>query len=517
MASRPYLRVSGELREAMNNPSKQQVEVLSLLPLEVVQQIKEGQEKVWLSPNVCNVSYGQKQDCEKYPTPILWHARTALEMKYDLVAMDKATARSVRNRILKVTVGSDEYPAFDDGQVEAIAKMFNNPTRSLTLFWNHTLNIEFIEPQNTMLQDDAKYKMWNNEIRTAFGISEVMTGTSDKTGSIGNSMLNLKGVEEEVTEGQNDHLEFIQKEVDLLRKALGVKYEAKVSFDRMALRDEEKFMGLMMQFVQNGLLDPQTALETMRFNYPTILKRLEATLKLRKKGLFTPLPSANNMGPDGGIIGPKGGAPAKKPAGAPSGKKGKSPIKKAKAKLLSDATGLSGHLVLAVAELDAEDRQEVAELFGLPAEIVLTEAEYKSQTGKEVDWLSPLPQLSFAESMAAMNQAKEIGVFIGKHVEEMAAEIKAKAKTDLADKPKARGKYITEKQLKELAAEARAAALTQLRPEKVEQKEWDERVNRAVQDLQVNAATMGLGEDELPIYAGAMIARQYAKREDAQK
>ena len=149
--------------------------------------------KIWLSPNICTVTYGEKQPYERYPTPIVIHADEALKLKMMLYQMDKAVAKSVRDKILKVTIGNDEYPAFDEGQIRPIAAIFNNPSRNLTIFWNHTLECEWVEPKDTSLADEKKYTHVNNEIRTAFGISAMITGTGDKNCGRGRRHLEPQG------------------------------------------------------------------------------------------------------------------------------------------------------------------------------------------------------------------------------------------------------------------------------------------------------------------------------------
>jgi hypothetical protein len=165
----PYLRVSGELRTAVDSPNPQQRVALSKLPTEIVQQIKSGATKVWLSPNICSMVFGEKQPYERYPTPIAIHAADAIDMKIMLMQMDKATAKSMRDRILKVTIGNDACPVYDPAQVAALAMVFNNPSRNLTIFWDHTLQIEWVEPKNATFNDTGKYEVWNTEIRTTFG------------------------------------------------------------------------------------------------------------------------------------------------------------------------------------------------------------------------------------------------------------------------------------------------------------------------------------------------------------
>ena len=502
----PYLRVSSDLRTAVDSPTPQQRDVLAKLSTEIVQQIKAGSDKIWLSPNICSVVYGEKQPYERYPTPIAIHAEDAIDMKIMLMQMDKATAKSMRDRILKVTIGNDACPVYDPAQLQSLAQVFNNPSRNLTIFWDHTLQIEWIEPKNATFNDTGKYETWNAEIRTAYGISAVITGTSDKTGSIGNSMLNLKGVKEEVEDSQNCFLEWFDKEVNLLRQALGVKWPVKGKFDRLNLEDEVQFMTLLMQLVQNGIIDHQTAIETMNFNFPVIQKRQEMIKKLQKKGegIFLAQPSANNLGPaamqkKGGL--PTGGRPAKQPSSTKKNKQkaGKPAAKKAKAKLVHGDDGITAYMVVQSKSMSPEDRELVSEKFTLPTQYVLTEEEYTKATGKKVDWMNKLPALTTGESVQVMQEVSDFMAAVAKDVD---TEIEAMKQGSDGK----RGKYRTPKLAGEVTEGVISRCLAGLKPLFVPVEEWDQRMAKACQEL-----PDGTASGQQKVMVGMNLAKQYAK------
>ncbi|WP_428940586.1 hypothetical protein [Fontivita pretiosa] len=131
-------------------------------------------------------------------------------------------------------------------------------------------------------------------------------------------MISVKGVVEAVEEAQAAFAEFWQGEVHLLRQSLGLKYDATTEFDRVSMKDEAEFFGLLMQLVQQGIIDHETAIETMDLHFPTISKRMEKIRMLQKqgKGIFVPVQVATQspepkLPPKGGIpSGPKGGKPS---------------------------------------------------------------------------------------------------------------------------------------------------------------------------------------------------------------
>jgi hypothetical protein len=295
----PYMYIGGDLATAINNPTPLQAAMISRLPVEIVSQIKAGKTKIWLSPNICHITYGDKQDYDRYPTPLAKHCFLALQMKAELYQMDRQTVHSVKNRILLIKVGNDTYPVTDDNVLKRVAQVFNAMGRTGHFVWSHAIEMEWVEPANTLLNDSKKYTQWNDEIRSVTGVNPIFTGTSETSNSIGNSLMNFKGVEEEVGEAQDAFLEFLRKEIKLLRAALSISADVEVNFDKLNMKDEVAFMGVMMQMVMNGLLEPETALENMGFHFPEVKQRFEKILKDRQKGLFLPLPPGTNLGPDG--------------------------------------------------------------------------------------------------------------------------------------------------------------------------------------------------------------------------
>jgi hypothetical protein len=466
----PYLQITGELREAVLDPAPENKPVLGTLPAEIIEQIVAGAEKVWLSPNICSMTFADKQPYERYPTPLCVHAFNALEMKDELISMDRATARTVKNRILLVKVGNDEYPEFDGVKIAAIQSMFNGPGRNMTFVWNHCIEMSWLEPNLDSLKDTEKYKFWNSEIRTVYGISPVLTGTSETSGSIGNSLMNFKGVEEAVEEAQGKFLEFFNREIKMLKAALGISSDITGTFDSLNTKDELKYWTVLTQAVMNGIIDHQTMLETLNFKFPIIEQRMAKMKQLQKKGLFVPMPSANNMGPDGkpAIKGaakpglksktkkPGTGGVGGKPANNPGAKNnstrvGQSTPKKAVAKFQPiDGSRLA--VVVEGEDLDQDHFNDIAERFHVPAEWVMSKASYEAQYG-EIDMSPPWPALRPVEMFGTLKASNTL-------LEKINAEVEQAIATRKAGVPAGkRSSYITSAIKKEIVDQATASVL----------------------------------------------------------
>lgn len=474
----PYLQIGGELAGAIQNPNGAQANIVAKLPAEIVAQVRAGRLKIWLSPNIFSLTFGEKQDYERYPTPMCSHAFAALRMKKSIQDMDQATVDGITSRILLVKVGSDQYPITDNTRLKDVADIFHNIGRTGTFFWTHAIEMEFIEPKSDSLKDDKKYNHWNNEIRSAFGISQVLTGTSETSGAIGNSLMNFKSVEEETGESQDAFCEFAMAEIKNLRAALSISADVTIEFDRLNLKDETKYMAVLMQMVMNGILDHETVIESLSFHFPQIKRRMEKMTQLKKKGLFMPVPSANNMGPDGKPVPPSTGPAGKKkaknggqskpggkggvstggkPANSPgadnnANKKGTSQPKKVKVSARLRHAGDGNIAMIIDTDVDNEKLQQISKTFNHPIEWIMTAATFKEKFPELTD-IEPWPMLDMQEGIAATMGGTKILKDTEVRYEKALSEWKEKNA-----EPGKRGPYATKEVLHDLRIVARIEA-----------------------------------------------------------
>lgn len=274
------LRIDQDVAAAIKNPPAELKAVVDAIPKEIVSQVRQGVDQIILPDYLASFVARDKQPYEKWAEPLTTHAFAALDFKYELRQMDIATVRGVRNRILKVTIGNDQFPALDPAALRQLATEFNNPSRTLTLFWNHTLNIEYIEPNLESLKME-KYEPVNEDIRSCFGIAKILTGNEGS--SIGNNVLNLKGLIEILSEAQDAFLGWFYNEAKLIVEAVGLPEVPEGAFSKINLKDENEFMKVLMQLVDRQIISYETAVETLGYHFPREVKRLKSEQKLREK------------------------------------------------------------------------------------------------------------------------------------------------------------------------------------------------------------------------------------------
>lgn len=261
-------------------------QVRKVFPDEISSQIKPGVGSIILPREIFSMVTKDKQPYEPWALPLVSHAFDALDYKRSLMEMDRSTTAGVRNRILKVTIGNDMFPVTDTKELQALANKFKNPSKNLTIFWNHTLNIEYIEPKLDSLNND-KYEPVLDDIRSVFGISKVLLGMEGD--SNGNNALCLKGMIEILEQARTSFITWFHREInDVANTITNTKEDTvSVAFGTLNLKDENDFFRVIMQMVDRQIISYETASETLGYYFPREVDRLEKEKKIRdEKGIL---------------------------------------------------------------------------------------------------------------------------------------------------------------------------------------------------------------------------------------
>lgn len=322
LASMQY-KISNDLKTAITSPSKEQKAMIVNLPKDFVSQIKNG-KAVILDPNIVSRITRMKPDYEAMAYPLMHRAFRALHMKNRLREMDSAAIDTVITQMVIVKVGSDKYPA-KPSHMQALTKAWIDAMRSktLTLFWNHTISVERVECQIEILNQD-KYEVWNNDIRDAFGISPILLGRVEGSSTTG--YVSVKGFIENLEQGRQDILEqFVYPEFHGIANAMGFPGYPEVIFDKFNLQDEAAVKSLLIKLVQNGVLSYETVIEELGYSFKQEIERMGKEAPLKDDGTIR-IMSPNTAGTDN------------QDGGRPSGEVVTNPPKKEVTRQNKDAT-----------------------------------------------------------------------------------------------------------------------------------------------------------------------------------
>jgi len=329
------LRPPPELTTMLGKPTseltEEEKELIKALPSDLKQAAEKGQEYKLDWRLVGTITY-RKMPYERYAKPRATRVFDTIEYKKSLREADLSTLDGITNYILKITIGSDDYPVTTQTELEAVAQLFNTPSKSFDVVWNHTLKIEkIISPEIGDILGQDKYMQVNEDMTGGLGMSRALIdGVSDL--NVAEAGLVVKGLMEEINYARRQVTRWLYREYQQIAEAAGFDRFPKVRWDEGILQDVILYMNTISQLVDRRMMSYRTAHEALGFDYPTELMNMEEEFPLVDKGIFGILGSPwqqSAAGPGG--VQPKQRAPTGTPsAGRPKGQPAKKRAKETK-------------------------------------------------------------------------------------------------------------------------------------------------------------------------------------------
>lgn len=258
-----------ELAEDLKNISKLSTErkkFISRLPKEFKTALKEN-KPVKLPPELVGKCDYRRQDYERYPLPRVARTLDDINYKEELKKADYSTLDGITNYILKITIGDDEHPVTSQTELETVAKLFDTPSKSFDVVWNHTLNIEKItSPEISEILGQDKFAQVNDDLSQAMGVTRALLDGKLQ----GNSKAieaALKGFSEEVNYARRCVKRWINHEYEEVALAMGFDRYPQVRFDENALKDEIMMMSVIQGMIDRRIISYETGIEKLGMDF----------------------------------------------------------------------------------------------------------------------------------------------------------------------------------------------------------------------------------------------------------
>jgi len=318
------MTIPPELTALLKKPVKDQTEdeksLIKALPSDLKTAAEKGGDYELDSRLVGHITY-RKQPYERYAKPKSTKVFDSIEYKRALRQADLSTLDGISNYILKITIGNDEYPVVSQTELEAVAQLFNTPSKSFDVVWNHTLEIEkIVSPEIDKILGKGKYEEVDNDLTTGLSISRALI---DGGGDLNTAEVDLltKGLMEEINYARNQVTRWIYNEYQQIAEAMGFDRFPKIRWDEGVLLDTILYMNTLAQLVDRRMLSYRTSLEALGFDYANELNNMKEEVPLVEDGTFGILGSPWQQAKMGGLTQPTQNAPTGTPsAGRPPGK-----------------------------------------------------------------------------------------------------------------------------------------------------------------------------------------------------
>jgi len=144
-------------------------------------------------------------------------------------------------------------------------------------------DIELLESKTSVHQflGEGKYTPHLNSVYAGLGIPPTLTGTFGATGTT-NNFISLKTLTQRLQYGRKVLSAFWKHEINLIQKAMGFRFPAKIEFDRMDLSNEEAEKALLIQLADRNIVSDELIQRVFGFDPDTEKNRLNRENRDRK-------------------------------------------------------------------------------------------------------------------------------------------------------------------------------------------------------------------------------------------
>jgi hypothetical protein len=264
---------------------------LKNLPVDIINALKNNQERIELKPETIEVFHYKKDDWQlwAYPmiNPILDDITMLEKMKLaDMSALDGAISNirlwrlgDLEHKILPTKAAIDKLR-------DVLATNVGGGT--MDLVWGPEIDFKESNSQVYKFLGNEKYGPVLNSIYAGLGIPPTLTGIAGQSGGFTNNFISLKTLIERLEYGRNMLSKFWNGEIRKVQKAMGFKNPAYIHFDHMILSDDSSEKALLIQLADRDVISLETVRERFGENEEIETARVKRESRARESYKIPP-------------------------------------------------------------------------------------------------------------------------------------------------------------------------------------------------------------------------------------
>jgi hypothetical protein len=283
MNKRYELVLPATLRRTIHNPKTDaEKEIVDSLPEQILEAAKQ-KKSYPLDPNKILVYHYKKDDWQTWAFPMIYSIMDDITVIEKLKLADMAALDGAISNIRIFKLGSLEHKIAPTKAATAkLAQILGNNVGggTMDLVWGP--DIELLESKTNVHQflGEGKYIPHLNSIYAGLGIPPTLTGTYGAAGTT-NNFISLKTLTQRLQYGRDLLVSFWESELELVQKAMGFRYPAKIEFDRMDLSNEDAEKALLIQLADRNLISDEL-LQT-RFGFDPDMEKSRLNREARER------------------------------------------------------------------------------------------------------------------------------------------------------------------------------------------------------------------------------------------
>ena len=282
-----FVKISKKIRDEF----KKKNSTLKNLPVDIINALKNNQERIELKPETIEVFHYKKDDWQlwAYPmiNPILDDITMLEKMKLaDMSALDGAISNirlwrlgDLEHKILPTKAAIDKLR-------DVLATNVGGGT--MDLVWGPEIDFKESNSQVYKFLGNEKYGPVLNSIYAGLGIPPTLTGIAGQSGGFTNNFISLKTLIERLEYGRNMLSKFWNGEIRKVQKAMGFKNPAYIHFDHMILSDDSSEKALLIQLADRDVISLETVRERFGENEEIETARVKRESRARESYKIPP-------------------------------------------------------------------------------------------------------------------------------------------------------------------------------------------------------------------------------------
>lgn len=241
--------------------------VLNSLPDNMKSSLKQGEREVEVDTSRLSVFYYKKDDWQQWANPMIYAILDDIIMLEKMRLADLSALDGAISNIRLWTLGSLEHKILPNKA--AINKLrdvlaSNVGGGTMELVWGPELTFKESSSEVYKFLGSEKYTAVLNSIYAGLGVPPTLTGMATNGGGFTNNFISLKTLVERLQYGRDQLIKFWEKELEIVRQAMGFRHRAFIQFDQMSLSDEASEKNLLIQLADRDIISQETLLQRFK-------------------------------------------------------------------------------------------------------------------------------------------------------------------------------------------------------------------------------------------------------------
>jgi hypothetical protein len=231
-------------------------DVLNTLPANIKKALLNKEKRIPLDPSRLSISHYKKDDWLQWANPMIYAILDDIIMLEKMRLADLSALDGAISNIRLWTLGSLEHKILPNKA--AINKLrdilaSNVGGGTMELVWGPELSFKESNSEVYKFLGSEKYTAVLNSIYAGLGVPPTLTGMATNGGGFTNNFISLKTL-----------TKFWEKEIEIVRQAMGFRNKAFIQYDHMSLSDEATEKNLLIQLADRDLISQETLLQRFK-------------------------------------------------------------------------------------------------------------------------------------------------------------------------------------------------------------------------------------------------------------